>query len=67
MLLEVDFKIGVVLCNEELIIDVAEVVQGVVATHAVLLVRIIFLAANFALPHLAALFLVFYSLGRLII
>ena len=67
MLLEVEFKIGIIFGDEELVIDVAEVVEGVVATHAILFVLVILLAADFALPWPATLLLVFYSVCRDII
>ena len=50
LLVEVDLEVRVVLGHEHLIVDVAEVVKGLIAAETVLLIGVVGLLANRAFP-----------------
>jgi hypothetical protein len=67
MLLEVGLEVGVVLGDEELVVDVAEVVEGLVAGEAVLAVLVVDLLADWAPPGSNHLLLVLHSVVALVV
>ena len=61
--MEEGLQVGVVLGDEELVVDVAEIVEGLVAGETVLLFFLVDLLADPALPLRVLLLLVLHSAG----
>jgi hypothetical protein len=46
----INFQVGIILCYEHLVVDIAVIVEGLYTALAVLLGLIIFLVADLAVP-----------------